>query len=284
LEQHGMPSRDGMPLHLRCWRGAERDPSRAVLCFVHGFADHGGRYRLPAEHFAALGHVCYAVDYRGHGKAGGRRGHVDSFRRYLDDVEAFLTEVRSREGASAAPLVVVAHSQGALILCHYLAEAGRPAPSAAILTSPAIGVAMKVPAWKALPARLLSDLRPTVAFPTEIDVADLTHDDVVVCETRQDPLYGRSATARWFTEFLAAQDRSFTIAAHIRTPVLVVQAGDDRIVSAAQTRRLVARMPADCVTYREMPGMYHEVLNETDRATVYGLMADWLATRLARAA
>src|SRR5262249_19902534 len=75
-EEGHTASADGLSLYWRGWLPAS---PHAVLLFVHGLAEHAGRYQNPAHYFAPRGYACYAFDYRGHGRSPGPRVHVDRF-------------------------------------------------------------------------------------------------------------------------------------------------------------------------------------------------------------
>ena len=80
------------------------DTPRAALLFVHGLAEHSGRYGHVMRHFAEVGFDCWAVDYRGHGKSPGLRVHVDRFDEFL------------------LPRLEGTREDGSIVLCH------RPTP------------------------------------------------------------------------------------------------------------------------------------------------------------
>ena len=68
----------------------------------------------------------------------------------------------------------------------------------------------------------------------------------------------------------------------IATPLLVLLAGDDRIVSRRASEDLVRGLatPADLVVYE---GMFHEILNERERRRVFADLGAWLDRALATA-
>jgi alpha-beta hydrolase superfamily lysophospholipase len=69
------------------------DDYSANLLFVHGMAEHSGRYQEVAEHFASLGYCCHALDLRGLGRSEGPRGHADSFWDLIDDTALFADQI-----------------------------------------------------------------------------------------------------------------------------------------------------------------------------------------------
>src|SRR5213592_4508450 len=56
---------------------------RAAILALHGWADHAGRWRDVGERLCAVGYSTYVLDLRGHGRSGGRRGHLSRFSQLL---------------------------------------------------------------------------------------------------------------------------------------------------------------------------------------------------------
>src|SRR5688572_22887681 len=95
------------------WESDVPDAPKAVVGVVHGYADHCGRFRGVIDYLVAAGFAVHAFDYRGHGQSGGRRGHVDHFDQYLDDLALFWNRVVA--AAEGRKTVLLAHSHGGLI-------------------------------------------------------------------------------------------------------------------------------------------------------------------------
>lgn len=247
------------------WRPAESE--RAAALVIHGYGEHSGRY----EHvFAALNDIgcsCLGLDYRGFGRAEGRRAFIRSFADYLDDVAWGLAAMR--EHTEELP-ILLGHSQGGLIAALYAIE-GRSPLRGLVLSSPALRFAVSVPRWKHALAHALSSVWPTFTLPTELNARDLSHDENKLRQLREDQLAVRVGTARWYTENLRAQERALAGAGALRTPTLLQVAGDDRVVDAAVTRAFYERVSADDKTWIDYPGAYHEVYQETREARAEAL-------------
>jgi lysophospholipase len=235
------------------------ESAEKTLVVIHGYGDHGGRYLDSMEEAAARGYRVLLPDLRGHGKSGGRRGHVMRFEDYLDDVGVFMEQVDTEPEHT----VMLGHSNGGLITLHWLME-NRSSVAAAAVTSPFLGLALEAPGWKLWGAKFLSKLVPTLSLPTEVKAEDVSHDPEVVEAYDTDPLVHHVANARWFTEVMAAIDEVFIKANHIEVPLLVLQAGSDKIADPEATRRWAGSAPAEYVTYEEAAGQYHEVLFEVE--------------------
>ncbi len=249
---------DGVRIHIT--ELGSPDAERTIVV-VHGYDEHGERYIERLSPMAEAGYRVLIPDVRGHGRSGGRRGHVMRFDEFLDDVDRVLELVET----PAERTGLLGHSNGGLIsIAWALRDASRV--GAVAVTSPFLGVALEPPKWKLAAASLLSRIAPKVSLPTEIKAEMVSHDPAVVAAYADDPLGHRIVNARFFAEATKSADEARARAATLSVPMLVMQAGDDLIVSAAATRSWAKAAPAEMVTYEEIPGAYHELLFELDGA------------------
>lgn len=248
-------SADGLSIHI-AELGSEN--AEKTLLVMHGYGEHGGRYIGPLQPFVEAGYRVVIPDVRGHGKSGGRRGYVPVFHRYLADMDAVLKTL------DTSNISLLAHSHGGLISARYLATRATPFQKIA-LTSPFFGLQIQAPKWKLGAAKLLAKVLPKVSLPNEIDPATVSHDPEVIAKYASDPLNHSVANARWFIEAQNAQARALQDAPKLKTPTLVLQAGDDRIASRAASQAW-SDAAGDIVTYEEVAGAFHEVLFEIEGA------------------
>ena len=82
------------------------------------------------------------------------------------------------------------------------------------------------------------------------------------------------ASARWFTEALAAQARVEAGARAIAVPTLWLIGGDDPIANPAVAERIARTVPGAEV--HVLAGFKHEVWNERERATPLGQLRDFV--------
>jgi alpha-beta hydrolase superfamily lysophospholipase len=139
---------------------------------------------------------------------------------------------------------------------------------------------MEVPRWKRTVANALSKPLPALPFANRIDPNELSHDPDVVAQYTGDPLVHDRITPRLFTEASIAMGLVFQRADRFDDPILFLLAGDDRIVDTKRTQQLARGIPSGEVTIKIYPGMYHEVLNERDRTTVYRDIRNWINARM----
>jgi len=253
----------------------EGTPAGAVL-LVHGYADHMKRFDRVAQAWLAKGLSVARFDLRGHGTSEGRRGHVESFREYLRDVDEMLRELERDDGWKASgPPVLFGHSLGGLIALHAAVEF-EPWVRGLAMTSPFFGLSLAVPLWKRKLGSLTSSLVPTLSLPSGLSGADVTRDERASRDYDADPLVFPNATARWFAETSRVQAESFKVARRVRVPAACLLAGADRVASTPTSQRVLAGVK-DC-RLQVVDGAYHEILNDPG----WERWADWLADEMLR--
>ncbi len=250
---------DGFQLRVVRWGS----PDAPEVLLMHGLAEHAARYRHVAEAFVARGWSVRVAELRGHGKSHGRRGHVDAWQQYVDDVVAVRADM-----APDSP--VVAHSMGGLVALEAL-RVGAIRPGRLALSNPLLALAFTPAGWKTATAGVLSRLLPTVPIANEVDPAWLSRDESVGRDYLADPLVFHAVTPRWFVEMLAAAERVRSAA--VSVPIAMFLGDDDRVNSMPVNRAFAETRGAPVTVY---PGMRHELFNEIGREQVIADVAGWL--------
>jgi alpha-beta hydrolase superfamily lysophospholipase len=258
------------------WRRRTAGPAaRATLLFVHGLAEHSGRYMHVLDHFAARGFDCWGLDYRGHGQSPGLRVHVDRFGEFDEDVAAVRHLAATT--CDGLPLVLVGHSQGGLLVLRQ-ALAEPQGLAGIIVSSPFLGIhpASKPPAALQVVANIVSTFAKRLMFSKVADPSLLSRQPGIAEAYVADPLVSSTVSARWFTEVVRAQTETRAGAAGLAVPALIMQSGGDRLADPAATRSWADNAPTDLVEYIEWDGFYHEMFNEPEREQVFARMERWL--------
>src|SRR5438128_9570901 len=149
----------------------EAAAARAAVLALHGWADHAGRWRDVGERLCAAGYSTYILDLRGHGRSGGRPGHLSRFSQLLGDLQAFRRVVRLK---SDRPQVLVGLSFGGLVALRYLETQPGDPIAAAVICRPSLGLASVPPVLKLVLARVLADPWPAAPIPADVDPESLS--------------------------------------------------------------------------------------------------------------
>lgn len=249
-------SADGTAL-VAYWHPSE-DPQHLPVLLAHGFGEHSGRYAHVVAQLVERGFGVLRFDFRGHGESAGKRGHVQRFERFVDDLDTASKLLL--DCAKCEQHLSLAHSYGGLVTTLWLADR-RPPVRAFACTSPAFGFAVQLPTWRKGLANCMSRLWPSYSEPNRIDRSILTHDPEQQARHEEDRRNGNRASARFYTESLTAQVRALDLASSLKLPRLIIAAGDDQLVSTPAIERFAAASRGDC-DLRVLPGAYHELFNE----------------------
>ncbi len=266
---------DGVRLHYRTWPAPDE---RAVLLVSHGLGEHGGRYAALAEDLVGHGFTVHALDHRGHGRSGGRRGHVAHFGEFVRDLETFRAAI-AKEHPSEAPLFLLGHSMGGLIAIHHLQTHPEAGYRGAVLSAPLVGIAVEAPRWKVAVSGFFSRWLPWLPFHNEIETEMLSTAPGYEESYRADALLHNTITPRLYTEMVSAIRGAFERPDGIRVPLLVLAPTADRVVLPEAVARFASACPGD-VEVKRYEGFQHESLNEKDRDRAIADVAAWLQARI----
>jgi alpha-beta hydrolase superfamily lysophospholipase len=258
------------------WQAWLPDNPRAVVIVSHGLGEHSSRYAPLARRFLERDLAVFALDHRGHGRSGGKRGHVLRFDEYLRDLDLFRRRVDERFGNR--PRFLLGHSLGGLIAARY-AEDQAGNLTGLILSSAALRVDVNAPALKLALGRAMSKILPGLTLGNELDPNMISHDRQVVQDYIDDPLVHDRVSARWFTEFTAAIERVQEQAHTLSLPVLVMQSGDDKLVAPRGAQEFFDRLTVADKTLQYWPGFYHEMFNEVERDRPIDFALQWIEKR-----
>jgi len=252
---------------VRRWQPATT--VRAEVVLVHGIAEHCGRYERTAGLLADAGLAVTAADLVGFGATGGRRGYVEEWSWFLDQVEQLMAETRQ----TGRPVVLLGASMGGLIALDY-ALSDRARPDLLVLSAPGLKGGA---AWQRKAAPLLGLLTPYLAVPNRLKGEQLSRDPAVGEAYFADPLVLKRSTAKLGSEMFAAMDRINTSLGNLDVPTLVLHGGSDTIVPPTATVELGNLPGVERRLYRKLR---HELFNEPEGPKVVADVIGWIDERL----
>ena len=277
---------------LDYWRAADGWPirryrlgtgTRGRMLILNGRGDMIEKYLEVIHHWAERGWAVTSFDWRGQGGSGRLTddllcGHIPDFARWIDDLKDFSRDWRSQ---GQGPMVLLGHSMGGHMLLRALAE-GLPPPDAAIAVAPMLGVhTAPLPRWLGVAiARTMCAIgKGTQRAWTQKENSErlrrlrqkrLTHDP----ERYADEIWWRDHNReialgppswKWVLEALEST-RSLEASpelARIATPLLILAARTDQLVSTPAIRRVAARLP-NVRLHVYGAEAAHEILRELD--------------------
>jgi alpha-beta hydrolase superfamily lysophospholipase len=249
----------------------------ATLVVTHGIGEHSENYAKAAESLNDLGWNVIAWDLRGHGRSDGKRGHVDRFTDFADDLSAFLSHLH-RASLLTKPFALIGHSMGGLVVLDHLirAKAEVPTPMAAALSSPLLGVALKVPPAKDFAARVMNKVWPSITLFNEINHADLTRDVEHRLTYAKDPLRHEKISPALYLGMFETMAAVKATGDQITLPVLIQAAGQERIVSLPAIEEFFPTLGSKSKKLLVYKDSYHEIFNDLDRDQVFKDLNEFL--------
>ncbi len=244
----------------------ESIPGSPPLLFVHGAMAGAWCWDenfLPW--FSARGHHVFALSLRGHGASSGRESlHAFGIDDYAEDVTVVMESL-------PAPPVLIGHSMGGFVVQQILdgvltpsAEGAVPQMAGAVLMAPVppgglLGPITSMVMWdtrlfREIAFSNLSGIHPdTVDFLQEALVSgDLPPEDIA----RYRDLLGPESR-RAIRDMLYGGIRMRTSKNETRTPVLVLGAGEDRVIPPSYAHAAARRFG---VVADILPGMAHAMM------------------------
>ena len=277
---------DGLALRIARWpaRGvlSKGDAAPGTLVICQGRGEFIEKYFEVVENLLARGFAVVAFDWRGQGGSAreldnSRKGHVRDFALYQRDIEAVAAQVL--EPFCPKPWFAHGHSMGGAILLDHAARGGTVFERM-VLSAPMINIqGLAWPALTRIMARTANALGFGASFVPgggETSVATLPFEGNIL--TSDAKRYQRTADIVAHGSFLglgsptvAWLDAAFRLIGRfaqddcprqIAEPILIVAAGEDRVVDTRATARFAARLKAGRLI--EIPGSRHEILVEQD--------------------
>ena len=127
---------------------------------------------------------------------------------------------------------------------------------------------------------ILSVVAPRLLVDSDLDTDTISRDPEVVKAYIDDPLISQKVSARWYREILKAIKKAHTNAVSLKTPMLLMQSGADRLVDPAAPDRWAEAAPAELVESVRWEGLYHEMFNEPEKDQVRAKVIEWLDKNL----
>ena len=264
----------GPKLFTRTWG---EDPKAPAVAIIHGLGDHSGRWERVGRTLQSRGFTAYALDLPGHGRSEGRRGHVKSWDDYRNAVTRWIESVRGVDDGRRWALL--GHSLGALIALDW-AERNPRFVDALVLSAPPFELSLKPAMLKVHAARIIGLLWPGFTQGNQIPPSLLSHDPAVIRAHRSDPYVHFRISARLFLEFQAMRRKLAKVSGTHSIPTLLIQGGADPVSSCLGCAAWAKASKNGIVTYKEYPGLFHEVLNEVGGAAILDEVIAWLKQAL----
>ncbi|MDA3787374.1 MAG: alpha/beta hydrolase [Desulfobacula sp.] len=259
---------------------SSKKPAKGLVLLLHGRSEFIEKYKGVAKKLQKRGFMVVSPDWRGQGLSSRElenrhKGHIRRFDDYLDDLEALYSKVIESQGL---PVYILAHSMGGHIALRFMKRHPLKIKKA-VLVSPMIDITL--PAMMKSISGFLSKKLAKTSFaekytPGSRDYSvkkakfkgnNLCHDPKAFWILHNEIAKNSDLAIGGITwGWLNAAFESIKILKQdavidkITTPILIISAQKDSIVSTKAQEELSKKLP-DC-TFLSIKGAFHELLFE----------------------
>ncbi|MDP3387430.1 MAG: lysophospholipase [Eubacteriales bacterium] len=250
--------------------------AKAVVVIIHGFAEHLGRYEILTEKLLKSNFNVYRYDNRGHGKSGGKIGHLNDFNDFVTDTD-LVVEKATQENPDL-PIFMLGHSMGGFIAFLYGLKHGYKLRGQ-VLSGAATDYNPEIKGMKGTLIKVANKIYPD--FMIKNDLSEMiSRDREIVRSYQSDPLVFDKATAGFYYQFLIAGTKYLVDRRKDYTcPCLILHGENDKIIEKKVSEKLFEIIASDDKTLKIYEGLYHEILNEPEKELVFGDILEWIEVR-----
>ena len=253
------PSFDGLSVHYEYYLV---EKPRGCLVMVHGFTEFSKKYYELCWYFLNQGYHVFLHDLRGHGLSGRQvenlsLAHVDCYEDYVEDLKQFMQQI-VRPAAGELPVYLFGHSMGGAIVTLYLMEEGKDI-SKAVLSSPMVVPVTPLPpkflvrytakmakkeGWSARFPHA-SNFNPNPSFERSADASESRFRRHIELRLSDKRYQNSSSTNSWMYHTLQVDRKLLDKEklAKVKTKILLLQAGKDKVVLLKPQNKLAKRLP-----------------------------------------
>ena len=261
------------------------ESAKGVFLLLHGRAEFIEKYKAVANRLIGKGFNVVSLDWRGQGLStreleNRHKGHIHSFEDYVADLTALYDEVVKPMGL---PVYILSHSMGGHIALRFMAQHPFKIKKA-VLASPMVDIALPgliYPLSKYL-SRHLSKRHFSKSYTlgsknyspasARFQGNKLCHDpeqfQILHDEIQKNPdLAIGGVTWGWLNAAFESIEilKNEAFLQNIKTPVLILGAQKDAVVSLTAQKKLSRKLPHG--DFHCIKGAFHELMFETLRIT-----------------
>lgn len=272
-DTHFFTTKDGVYLFGRTWRPDITSDSTIII--LHCIGEHSGSYGEWAKNFVASGYNVLAMDSRGYGKSGGRRGGGRSYRQYLNDLDFILK--KAGELFNHPAIYLYGHGMGGNLAINYLIQKKKNVKGL-ILSAPWLRTKKTHKNNRPL-LNNLSKVLPSALPVNGIKPAHLTHNRQEVLKCTTDPLNYYKISLKLYDSFSEAGLFALNNKHKINLPVLIIHGKKDPVTSYRASQELSRN--ASSISIRVFENCFHALHLENENHHIFSFVLSWLKNNAA---
>ena len=213
----------------------------------------------------------------GHGKSGGKRGHIAKYEYVFDDIVKLHSEASRRH--SNVPVFLYGHSMGGGIVLDYILHKKHSGLKGAIVTGPLLEPAFKPPSVLLFIGKIMRSIYPGFSQNNQLDLQQISRDELVVEAYSKDPLVHSKITSETAIGMLSSGENSLRTVNKINIPLLITHGDKDGLTSHLASEKFAQKASGD-VQLKIWEGLFHELHNEPEKMEVLEYIYQWILQKL----
>ena len=251
-------------------------PPKGIIVLVHGLGEHSGRYSTHfSNYFLNEGFSILTFDLPGHGKSGGKRGHIEQYEDFNKLLSAGISH--AKKTYPSLPIFLYGHSLGGLIALEYSILI-KPIITGVIASAPVIDVYELIPPVKLALAKIMNKIFPSFTLDSGLNRNMLSSDKSVIERYNADPLVHGHTSSRMGMYIIEKGAFVRDNAKNISLPTLVMVASEEGIVSKKAIHDFCEQ--SDKCSEKIWTDFYHELHNDPENLNVLTFTPEWITDHM----
>ena len=247
------------------WKWETEHDAKGVVVIVHNILEHTGRYAYVITMLRRNGYHVIMGDLPGQGQTSrankGQLEHFDIYHETLIEWVRIANEYK-------IPTFVMGVGLGGLILLNVLEKTELPI-ECMLLLSPLLEFKRNNKTRKNMLISNVGKGSKDARFKLGIETKDLTRNDEVIEETKQDGLMLRKVTYKWYNILLETMKDTVQHFKDIQSmPTLLMYGTEDKLLELRSFNELKNNLNTNEFYFKVWEGFYHEIHNEPERDQV----------------
>ena len=247
------------------WKWETEHDAKGVVVIVHNILEHTGRYAYVITMLRRNGYHVIMGDLPGQGQTSrANKGQIEHFDIYHETLIEWVRIANEYE----IPTFVMGVGLGGLILLNVLEKTELPIEGM-LLLSPLLEFKRNKKTRKNMLISNVGKGSKDARFKLGIETKDLTRNDEVIEETKQDGLMLRKVTYKWYNIVLETMKDTVQHSKDIQSmPTLLMYGTEDKLLELRSFNELKNNLNTNEFYFKVWEGFYHEIHNEPERDQV----------------
>lgn len=247
------------------WKWETEHDAKGVVVIVHNILEHTGRYAYVITMLRRNGYHVIMGDLPGQGQTSrANKGQIEHFDIYHETLIEWVRIANEYK----IPTFVMGVGLGGLILLNVLEKTELPIEGM-LLLSPLLEFKRNNKTRKNMLLSNVGKGSKDARFKLGIETKDLTRNDEVIEETKQDGLMLRKVTYKWYNIVLETMKDTIQYFKDIQSmPMLLMYGTEDKLLELRSFNELKNNLNTNEFYFKVWEGFYHEIHNEPERDQV----------------